>query len=186
LKEEESLELIILASSLMIDTCNNLDEFKEANSAFDSVCKEQIDFENLNEATSYLYSSHAETLWKTGDSENALIYAWKAIELNKKQEKASWLIREIEGKFSKESKYFRIMIQGIWPQPIEGDRDKPGFYTSYDVIADTLEEAMAYIKRFEPRDTHHTLKVEENEILGKYPRSPQGVYDVCGYLFFTE
>jgi tetratricopeptide (TPR) repeat protein len=186
LKDEENFELLILASSLLVDIKNKLGEFEEAATVFNSLYRQKIDFESFNEATSQLISSHAETLWKTGYSEKALKCLWEAVALDKKKEKASWLIREIEGKYSTESKYFRVLIEGKWPQPFEGESKRPGFYTSYDVVADSIEDAITYIKRFEPKETEDTIKVEEFKILESSPDNPQGIYDAGGYAFFTE
>ncbi len=186
LKAEGDHELLIFVLSLNISISNNLGQFEESKTIFNSTLSEKIDFDSYNQAVSDLYTSYAETLFKTGNSKEALEYLWKAIELHKNNGRASWLIREIEGRFSENSKYFRILIEGVWHQPFEGESENPGFYTSYDVVADTLDDALDLIKRFEPTDIEHSLKIDEHEILENIPENPQGIYSTSGYSFFTE
>jgi hypothetical protein len=96
------------------------------------------------------------------------------------------MVREIEGKFSNKAKHFNVMIEGIWPTPFEGESERPGFYTTYDVIAETEEEAVNQIKRFEPEEVKDSIKVEEIKIIENRPNDPTGVYETSGYGFFPR
>jgi tetratricopeptide (TPR) repeat protein len=142
--------------------------------------------EDILQELSSTYASLSEGLWKLKNEEDALNSAWKAIELNRHNKKASWMVREIEGKFSNKAKHFNVMIEGIWPTPFEGESERPGFYTTYDVIAETEEEAVNLIKRFEPEEVKDSIKVEEIKIIENRPNDPTGVYETSGYGFFPR
>ncbi len=78
------------------------------------------------------------------------------------------------------------MIEGIWPEPFEGETIKPGFYTSYNVVAENIDQAFELIKRFEPDYVQDSLKIEESEILEDGYNEPIGIYSANTYSFFTE
>jgi len=54
--------------------------------------------------------------------------------------------------------YYRIMIEGELPGRDEDGR-KWGFFSTYDVVADSVEEAMDYIRRFEGEEISPSLCV---------------------------
>ena len=113
-------------------------------------------------------------------------FLFYSVELDKKNKRTAFLIREIENRFSKSSNYYRIIIKGVWPEPFESETTKPGFYTSYDVVAENIDQAFELIKRFEPEYVRDSLKIEETEILEENHNDPIGIYSANSYSFFTE
>jgi tetratricopeptide (TPR) repeat protein len=176
------------SQSQKIDILIKLNKYEEAVKLGQKLIKKKWGEENeeIIQELSYTYASLSEGLWKLKKEEEALNSAWKAIELNKHNDKAAWMIREIEGKISDNAKHFNTMIEGIWPTPFEGETDRPGFFTTYDVIADTEEEAVSLIKRFEPKEVRDTIKVEEIKIIEERSNDPIGVYETSGYGFFPR
>ena len=74
------------------------------------------------------------------------------------------------------------MVEGEWAWD-EGDGPL-GFYTSYDVVADSVEEALRLLKRFEPREIRDSVRVESCEDVEARPDERKGVYRISGYSLF--
>jgi len=186
LQKDENYKLFVLSTALKIEILNCQKHFGEANEISKSILEKNWDTDILHEEIAYFYASHAETLINIEKSNDAITFLWKSIELDKNQKKAQWLIREIENRYSENSKYFRILIEGTWSAPFEGEKSVPGFFTSYDVVADSLEDALNYIKKFEPAEISNSLKISKFEEFENDPENPQGVYKSNGYAFFKQ
>lgn len=132
---------------------------------------------------SWLYGHRGEARWRGGgDQDAALKDAWRAVELDRTSSSAAWLIRKIENSISPAARYFRIMVAGVAPHP-ERPAESLNFLTTYDVVADNTNEALAFIRRFEPAETAKSLRIEECEDLEPRPNEPKGVYDVTGRIY---
>jgi hypothetical protein len=109
----------------------------------------------------------------------------KALELHRLNENALWLLREVNGEISEQSRYFRVRVEGKWDGPcVEGIRGVPGFCTTYDVVAEHCDEALHFIKEIERAGIRESLAVTEYKALQKRPRDPKGVYRVMGFCFY--
>ncbi len=137
------------------------------------------------EDLSSICSSLSSVYRQQGESQKAMDFAWKAIDIFKGNEQAAWLIREIEGILSINSKYFRLMIEGVWNTPFDGYQQCPGFFISYDVVAEDQEEAVFFIKRFEPVGVRNRIAIQDVDTLKPSPELPKGVYFTSGYCFFN-
>ncbi len=142
-----------------------------------------------DEAAPQFAAVHAElatALWKMQqDRDKALAHAWKAITLHKGQETAAWVIREVTNKISPASRHMTLLIRGRWPEPFEGETEAPGFFVTYEVVAETPQEAMLFIIPFEPEGVRETLAIEECTDREAAADQPKGVYNACrGYAFY--
>ena len=145
----------------------------------------QEDDEVDPEAVATIMSEHAYALWVLGIHEAAYEEAFEAIALDKSNERAAWLIREIADEKSETAKGWRIVVEGRWPQPFEDSDKDYGFYANYTVVADTPEEALEYIRAFEPEELRFTLKINSAVDLEPQADAPKGVYDaIAAYQFF--
>lgn len=185
LEKEQYFNLLILVYVAKIDVLNEMDKLEEACEVTLDLLKKKFDHNLFRDELSAFYTVYAETLWGLEEEEKALDMLWLAINLNKTNEQASYMIREIENKYSKDAKYFRILIQGTWPPMSEGEEDEEDeegdfedvdFFASYDVVAETLEDAFAFIKKYEPEYLHDSLRIDAHEILDHKPDGPLGVY----------
>jgi predicted Zn-dependent protease len=141
---------------------------------------------NAKEYISSLHYEYAYALHKTGSDKNDILKAIdKAISENKHNEEIKWLIREIRGAFSIESKHYSVNIEGIWLFEHDENGSAPGFLTHYDVVADDETEAIQYIKQFEPVEIRDTIKIQEFKIVKKLPNTHKGVYSTTGYIFYN-
>jgi tetratricopeptide (TPR) repeat protein len=186
LENDVNYKLLILSYAEKICIQNKLGKLIKAFELGKEVLVAKYDVDDFRDELAVLYTSHAETLYQMKQNKKALEYLWYSVELDKKNKRTSSLIREIENRFSKNTKYYRIMIQGVWPEPFEGESIKPGFFTSYDVVADDNEQAFELIKRFEPDYVQGSLKIVESEVLEERPNEPIGIYSAGSYSFFTE
>lgn len=83
------------------------------------------------------------------------------------------LIRDIRDERSKESKYYRLVIQG---NSLDAPASVEGFYVPYDVVAESEEEAMTFIEEVESLTGFDHLEIEESEVLTARVRDPKGIY----------
>jgi tetratricopeptide (TPR) repeat protein len=123
------------------------------------------------------------------DEENALKCASYSLALRRNETEALTLIRNIENRRTPQAKYYRLLIEGDWPEEIEDKKARlrpAGFFTTYDVVADSKEEAFTYVCGFEPEEMRDSLKIEECEVLEKRPDGPKGVYRITGYGIFSR
>lgn len=132
----------------------------------------------------YFYS-HA--LWKTDSIENAIEVIKEALFYDRLNKDAYWLIREFDNNYSSKNKYFRILITGDWLG--EDDKNKKyGFYSTYDIVADSEQKALSMIKEFEsaPIDKD-SVKIDEiKEIKFDTNENPSGIYNVHGFSIFEN
>ena len=150
-----------------------------------SLSKIDEDDEVDPEAVSRLMSEHAYALWVLGIHEGAYEEAHESISLDKANQRAAWLIREIADEKSESAKSWRIVVEGRWAQPFEdSDRDY-GFHANYLVVAENPDEALDYIRIFEPEEVRFTLKIRSAVDLDPQPEAPKGVYEADpAYQFF--
>jgi hypothetical protein len=140
-------------------------------------------------------STEASTLAYTGliyhkrdhDSTLARQYAERALRLDKENHDAIALIRATNPIAEKPTPLWHILVEGVWNEPLEGVRTPIGFFANYWVVADTPDEALEYIRPFEPPSARASLKVSEAEIEDTVQGEPKGVVRTHGgYTFFQE
>lgn len=112
--------------------------------------------------------------------------AWKALEWDRSDNSALWLVREIINRRSSKSKWFKLIVEGKWHFPIEPDKAPPGFITTYEVVADTVEDALSFAQDLEPIEVRDSMKVDSHEDLGQFPDNNQGVYWRSAYGFYIS
>jgi tetratricopeptide (TPR) repeat protein len=144
-----------------------------------------VDDETASDLVAPLYAALAKAAWMKNDGETALRHAWEAIE-HHADDTALWLIREIEGDYSDDAKYFRILVHGHVPAGSFEDDEPRGFWRKYDVVADDEEEAMHFITRIEPEAMRAGLRADEVEIVEDASDQPKGVYWCSNHAFYKE
>jgi hypothetical protein len=78
-------------------------------------------------------------------------------------------------------------VEGVWDEPLEGVRIPIGFFANYWVVADTPDEALEYVRPFEPPSARASLIVSEAEIEEPCRASLKGVVRTHGgYIFCQE
>lgn len=126
----------------------------------------------------------AHALWRKGQDDEAKTELARAITKDKHSEKVQWAFREIYGgQGDDELNHYRLLIHGTWSEPFEAGEPLPGFYTTYEVVAEDENEAMDFVRAFEPESVRESLAIEESEVLRRYA-THKGVYMTSGYGFF--
>lgn len=149
-----------------------------------SAAAEPSDEDMRSMATAYAELSRG--LWEgRADRDGALDTARKALSLNKSDWLALRMLRDITARVSENSTWFKIVVEGRWHEAFEGEKDVPGFFSSYELVAESAEQCLEYIKEVEPPEVRDSLKLEQVEQLETCPGEPQGVYWRSGYAFFS-
>lgn len=118
-------------------------------------------------------------LGRGDDREAVLAHAiewWRAT----RQERLLWLVREAQPLRSPESHYFRLLLHGTISPGSDVDVDAQGFYSSADVVADSPEEALAFVLQLDPPERGVEVTVHEANALEPRPNGPKGVYAAPG------
>jgi tetratricopeptide (TPR) repeat protein len=142
-----------------------------------------------DENTEQLAEVHSElafAIWKSSlDRDRAQYHAWLAISIDKSETTAAWVIRDIAAETSPKARHMTVMIRGRWHVPFEEETEPPGFFANYEVVAETPEEALAFILPFEPEKVRDSLGIEEYTLREPAPGVPKGVYQAHpSYMMF--
>lgn len=181
------------ARSLLAVFLSELGENKKALTMAETVWKqfaavEDEDLWDNPERSGTTFWQLANVLWRLGgNKERSLECARRSVEFERGDERFLALIREIEEQYSGKAKYYRLLVQGDWPEPIEtksGKTRQAGFLSSYDIVADNKEEALQLLKPLEPSEIRETLKIAESEVLQKKVKDLKGVYRMDIYNVF--
>lgn len=144
------------------------------------------DIRGIDISLSTLLRESAYALWKlNSDIDMAYNHLQTSLLYDKLNPRTAWIIREINNEFAADSKYYRVLIEGEWYPP-EPNEDEYNFFTSYDVVASTEEEALEYIKFFEPDELKDSIKIHETEVLEKNIKDNKGVYETNGYNLYPR
>lgn len=176
-EEEQSLALSIYSQHISI--LNQLKKYQEALKIASQVLKQKWNERCTGELASF-YTSHADTLWLSGNEKDALSFLWKSIKLNHKNSDTLYLIRQIENKSSNTGKYYHILLEGVWSKALQDNCEKQGFFINYYVVAENLDQALTFIKRIEPKEYYSSISINEYEILEEDCNDLLGIYEVDG------
>ena len=134
---------------------------------------------------SRIHAHYALAIWKgSANREMALEESWQAIALDKTNERAMCLIREIENSRSDKAILYHLLVEGRLNDPVNSEEAPQGFFSTYQVVADDLDEALELASRFEPEDIRSTLRISESKVLKHQTDEPKGVYFCSGYCLF--
>ncbi len=135
-----------------------------------------------------LWADFAELRWThLNDAEGALDAAWEAVRLDKTNEMAAWVVRDVAHLLSPTARSYRVIVLGLWHLPLRAGEKALGFMTSYGVVADSAAEALEFIRPFEAPAVRESLRVQSIDDLGPKPELPKGVYWATGgYTFYTD
>ena len=187
LSEVRSEELQLSRIAMTIDLLNALGRHSEARTLGEEAVRIDAPEEEDRASLASIYAGLGRAIWEEGRrSGEALDWAWKAVALEKDEATALWLIREIAHRQSPSARYMRLLVRGRWNESINDDEEPPGFYVTYEVVADSREEAMEMIRPFEPAAVRQSLSLERCDILEKAPDQPMGVYVAApAYAYFA-
>jgi tetratricopeptide (TPR) repeat protein len=95
------------------------------------------------------------------------------------------LIRDLHNAYSADAKYFHLLLEAKVPFTNPRYKDFKGYFVSYDVVADTLEEAIAFVEGMEDPAVRGNFVVDECEVLEERPTDPKGVYKRSARTYYA-
>ncbi|CUU03711.1 Tetratricopeptide repeat-containing protein [Armatimonadetes bacterium GBS] len=124
---------------------------------------------------------------RDGDLARAREHAERALHWDKTNPDAVALMRAGNPIADKPTPLWHILVEGVWHEPLEGMRTPAGFFANYWVIADTPDEALDYIRPFEPPSVRDSLKVSEATVESTVQGERKGVVRaLAGYTFYAS
>ncbi len=96
-------------------------------------------------------------------------------------------VRDIDGCYSRKSQYFRLLIHVRIPADHPSYQEVKGYFITYDVVAETPDNALKWVREFEQIDKSlGTLCIEESDVLEERPDDPMGVYWRTGRSYYEN
>lgn len=186
-----SAELSIKVSTLRLSLLRSMRRFEEAVQLGNRIIAEILGQEELPEESmqelARTYSEMGRAFWEgKGDRQSAWENAWKALEWDRADAGALWLVREIIGRKAAQSHHWKLVVEGRWHFPLEPDKPPPGFITTYEVVAETPETALVYAQDLEPVEVRQSMRLDSSEDMGAASQENQGVYWRSGYGFYVK
>lgn len=116
--------------------------------------------------------------------ESTLEYLWASIDYDRTNPHALWLLREIKAEYSTQAKLYKLLVKGDFVPDEEETEEATAFFTSYDVVADSVEEAFEMVREFEVEDVaQDSLEILQFEETEPEPESAKGIYEVGVFGF---
>lgn len=182
---DESMAFWVKSQRLRI--FNELNRFDEAMTLGEAYLREILDDEEA--PTELVARVGAEVAWAfwygARDGAGALELALTAVTQDHHLSRALYLIRQIEGRVSPANKLHRLLVDGDWTKPAE-DGTLLRFFVSYDVVAESPEKAMEYVRRCEEADLRESLTIDKCEEIEPRPSDPAGVYRIGKYHLYSQ
>lgn len=150
---------------------------------------ENISYSESEESYFYwskIFYSIAFAYWEEGVYSATIAKLQRAIRLDRFNGNFLWLLREIDQiETTNKSQYFILTIRANFTQEYQKEHQTIGFFTNYDVVADTKEEALSIIKEFEVDENVDllTMQIEDVEIIENPDNPFKGIYKT--YYFHT-
>jgi tetratricopeptide (TPR) repeat protein len=184
--EDLKTKVRVLRISLLNAMRKHEDAVKLGNELIAEIVKQQSIPEEDMQDLARAYSEVGRGHWEGKlDRQAAWENAWKALEWDRSDNSALWLVREIINRKSPGSKWFKLIVEGRWHFPLEPDKPPPGFITTYEVVADTPEDALAFAQDLEPVEVRQSMRLDQHEDMGAFPDNHQGVYWRSAYGFYN-
>lgn len=187
----QSGELTLKVQTLRLSLLRSMRRYEEAVQQGNRIIGEILGQEDLPEESmqelARTYAELGRAYWEgKGDRQLAWENAWKALEWDRADPGALWLVREIIGRKAAGSHHWKLIVEGRWHFPLEPDKPPPGFITTYEVVAETPETALVYAQDLEPVEVRQSMKLDNCEDMGAAPDENQGVYWRSGYGFYMK
>ena len=181
-------ELEVKVNTLKISLLNSLQRYEEAADLSNVLISEIMGLEEMGDEDmkdlAQVYAELGRSIYLgTGNKQGAFENAWKSLEWERSEPTALWLVRELIGRKSPDSRWFRLEVEGHWYFPLEQGKSPPKFRVTYDIVADNIEEAMMFSKHLEPPEIRESMQVKSVSDRGSHSTFTQGLYWRSPYNF---
>lgn len=95
------------------------------------------------------------------------------------------LLRNLDGQYSERARYLRFLFHGVLSESDPMHGDVKGFFSSVDVVAESVDEAIEYIQALQDVDLA-SFEADELEDIEPRPSDPKGVYRMSGRSFYED
>jgi tetratricopeptide (TPR) repeat protein len=183
--------LAIRVNTLKVSLLNSLKRYEESGNLAnvligDIMAMEELGDEDMKELAQVYAELGRSVYLGTGNKQGAFENAWKALEWERSEPTALWLVRELIGRKSGESRWFRFDVEGNWYFPLEQGKTPPKFRVTYDIVADNIEEAMMFAKHLEPPEIRESMQIKAVSDRGSHANYTQGLYWRSPYNFVLD
>ncbi len=177
-------ELVYHAGAVKLRVLDMAGRREEAAAIAEQLLRDIPDVGLAADVHAHLLALAGQALWTwKQDRERSMKLAMDAIELNRTEPVAMWLIREIMGLRSLDSNVYELVVEGEIMASVDAPSDSPGFAINCSVVAQTPDEALSFIRVFEPEEVRNTLKITSSKITKRKTDQPKGVYAISDYHF---
>lgn len=179
--EAFSLQLIILEQS------NRYGEILELVKEKLEILRSPIDEQDAH-TFSRICTTTAYACWHAGRSaEERLHYLYQALEYDRTNPEALWLLREAQPEYSEQALYYELLVQGNFSSKDSVENRGLMFLTTYAVVAENETEALEFIKDFESSEVDkESLRVLEADQREADSTDAKGIYAVGGFGWLEE
>jgi tetratricopeptide (TPR) repeat protein len=139
-----------------------------------------------NEAVARLYARRAEAHWLgSANADAARSDALAALALWPDLG-ALHILRQLDARTSAGAGHWTLVVQGRVRAADGDDASSRDFCRQVDVVADTPDEALEFIRMLEPPPVRDSLSVREARMLGPSPKLLKGVYRLSDRVFIER
>lgn len=187
LEKIDDNEMRLHISEARISSLKGLNKVKEAISLAKQVLQEASEKDNNVELQDRVAADLGRLRLTSGEKRDAVRkWAIDSAKIYACSDMLLALIRDIDAKYSKTASYYRLLIHGIIPITSPRYHEAKRFYTTYDVVADNVDEGLRFIRDFEEDNVKGNLFVDEETVLEQRSSDPKGVYWRSGYSFYEK
>lgn len=180
--------LAVRVNTLKVSLLNNLKRFEDAMHLANTLISEIMSLEELGDEDmkdlAQVYAELGRAFFLGADNKQAAFEsAWKALEWERAEPTALWLVRELIARKSYDSRWFRFEVEGNWYFALEQGKTPPKFRVTYDIVADNIDEAMMFAKHLEPPEIRESMEIKTVSDRGAHAEYTQGLYWRSPYNF---
>lgn len=180
--------LAVRVNTLKVSLLNSLKRYEDSSHLANVLISEIMALEELGDEDmkdlAQVYAELGRAVYLgSGNKQGGFESAWKALEWERSEPTALWLVRELIGRNSSESRWFRFEVEGNWYFPLEQGKSPPKFRVTYDIVADNIDEAMMFAKHLEPPEIRESMQVKTVSDRGSHANFTQGLYWRSPYNF---
>ncbi len=179
-------ELSLQVTAAKMTALQDIGRLNEALSLADTCLSQEGEVEDEDETLAQIAAKQGRLRLTLGyASDDVRCFAMDALETFHSNSDLLALIRDIDGRYSDKAQYLRLLVDGCLHDGHPLRQETKGYFVTYDVVAETQEQALGWVREFEDADNSEImLRIEESEVLEERPDDPMGIYwrsDRCYY-----
>ncbi len=180
-------ELALRAASTRVATLVGAGRFDEALRIGEALLDDTVDSDELEELGHLAASVGRARLARGTPAPEVVTFAIDALdEYDQSNAQLLALIRDADNQYSPLAKYYRMTVDAKIPFTDPMARMGEGYVVNYDVVADSVEQALTFIERMEAPAVRGLLLVGEHQALEDRPDDPKGVYQRTARYYYER